>query len=723
MTERVNLNGLQVAKVLFKLVNEEILPGTGITSDDFWAYLAECITQFTPRNQALLKKRDDLQILIDDWHKTHAGKVHNPDLYKQFLINIGYLLPPVEPFTIGTRHVDPEISDIAGPQLVVPLTNARYALNATNARWGSLYDALYGTDVIPDDDGAQKGASYNPVRGTKVVEYVGRFLDEVSPLANGTYGQVKNYAVQNNQLLVTKSNGDTTTLAAPEQFAGYRGDPAQPSLILLHNHHLHIELHIDPQHPTGQRHPAGIKNVVLEAAVTTIQDLEDSVAVVDAQDKTHAYRNWLGLIKGDLSDEFMKNEKKQTRHLNADRDYLTPDGKPFSLPGRSLLLIRNVGHLLTNNAILDARGKGVFEGLLDAMITGLIGLHDLAGKTALRNSRAGSIYIVKPKMHGPDEVAFSDDLFAFVEEAFNLPPYTIKMGIMDEERRTSVNLKACIHAAKNRVVFINTGFLDRTGDEIHTSMEAGAMVPKAEMKNTTWINAYEDANVDAGLACGFMGKAQIGKGMWAIPDEMRKMVETKIGHPQAGANTAWVPSPTAAVLHAMHYHKVDVTKRQQELRKRPPADIDGMLSIPLLKHQLSKEEIEKELENNAHGVLGYVVRWINQGIGCSKVPDIHNIGLMEDRATLRISSQHIANWLHHGLCTPDQVMRILKHAAKEVDAQNSGDPSYRNMSPDFDDSIAFAAACDLIFEGREQPSGYTEPLLYKRRLEIKSRNN
>ncbi|WP_455206429.1 malate synthase G [Kaarinaea lacus] len=720
MTKRIKAGNLQVAEVLYELVNHEIIPGTGINADHFWSALEQCINQLAPGNKALLQKRDALQSQLDAWHKQQANKPHDPVAYKQFLQDTGYLLPEGDDFSITTNNVDPEICHIAGPQLVVPVMNARYALNATNARWGSLYDALYGSDVIAEQDGAQKGQQYNPQRGAKVVDFVTRFLDEILPLINASHADVTSYALDNQQLSATLINNRKTGLVNRNQFVGYQGNEKHFSLILLRNNNLHIELHIDRNHPVGKTHAAGIKDVVMEAAVTTIQDLEDSVAAVDAEDKTIAYRNWLGLMKGDLTETFSKAGKTMTRKLNPDREYLSPSGDTFTLPGRSLLLVRNVGHLMTNNAVLDANGNEIPEGILDGMITSLIGMHDLKHNSSFNNSRSGSIYIVKPKMHGTDEVAFTCELFDFIEDTLGLERYTLKLGIMDEERRTSLNLKECIRVAKERVVFINTGFLDRTGDEIHTSMEAGPMIRKAAMKDATWIRAYEDSNVDIGLACGFQGKAQIGKGMWAMPDEMKKMLETKIAHPLAGANTAWVPSPTAAVLHAMHYHKVDVQLRQAELINRQRTDRDNMLVLPLLNDKPGNEAIRQELENNTQGILGYVVRWINQGVGCSKVPDIHNIGLMEDRATLRISSQHIANWLHHGICTKDQVMNTLQRMAEKVDQQNANDPTYRSMAPDFAESVAFQAACDLIFKGVEQPNGYTEPLLYQHRLTVKA---
>ena len=721
MTNRVQVGGLQIAEVLHDLVANEVTPGLNISAETFWQGLENCLVKMATLDEALLARRDQLQAQIDAWHQQHAGQPHDPVAYKTFLQDIGYLLPEGDDFTISTSNTDPEISEIAGPQLVVPVMNARYALNAANARWGSLYDSLYGTDVIPEADGAEIQKDYNPERGTRVVAFAMDFLDEIFPLQEGSHRDVTSYTITDQRLEITLSNSNCTTLSEPAKFSGYTGNPAEPSSILLKNHGLHVDLQIDRQHPIGQAHPAGIKDVVLEAALTTIQDCEDSVAAVDADDKVVVYRNWLGLMKGDLTESFQKGGKTHTRRLKPDREYNTPDGNIFSLPGRSLLLVRDVGHLMYTDAVLNQQGKEIPEGILDGYITSLIAMHDLQGTGPYKNSRSGSIYIVKPKMHGAEEVAFTDTLFACIEDALGLPRFTIKMGIMDEERRTSLNLKECIRAAKDRVVFINTGFLDRTGDEIHTSMEAGPVVRKGAMKESAWISAYEDSNVDIGLACGLQGKAQIGKGMWAMPDEMRNMLDSKINHPLAGANTAWVPSPTAAVLHALHYHKVNVFERQNEIKHRPRASIDDMLTLPLLGDtSLTLDEIQQELDNNTQGILGYVVRWINQGIGCSKVPDIHDMGLMEDRATLRISSQHIANWLRHGICTRQQVMDTLQRMAAQVDRQNSGDPGYRNMTPDFEASVAYQAACDLIFKGGEQPNGYTEPLLYARRREAKA---
>ncbi|MDJ0805866.1 MAG: malate synthase G [Gammaproteobacteria bacterium] len=723
MTDRVDVSDLQVDKDLFDLVNHEIIPGTGIEPDRFWEGLAGCVRDFAPTNRALLNKRDILQQQIDDWHRQHSSEPHDPEAYKAFLMKIGYLQPVGDDFTISTKNTDPEISALAGPQLVVPVKNARFALNAANARWGSLYDSLYGSDVIPEDDGAELTAAFNPRRAERAIAYAMAFLDEVVPLKDISHTQVTAYCICRGQLIVTLPKGGEARLLKPEQFVGYQGPEDQPSTVLLRNHGLHIELRIDPQHDLSQFHSAGIMDVQLEAALTTIQDCEDSVAAVDAEDKVQVYRNWLGLMKGDLSATITKGDKTFTRGLHADRSYTAADGGSYVLPGRSLLLVRNVGHLMATDAILDHQGREIPEGILDGMLTSLIALHDINGQGRYRNSPAQSIYIVKPKMHGPEEVAFANDLFDRIEDVLGLPRHTLKMGIMDEERRTSLNLKECIRAARERVVFINTGFLDRTGDEIHTSMAAGPMVRKADMKDSAWIQAYEDSNVDIGLACGMRGNAQIGKGMWAMPDEMCQMVDNKIGHPLAGATTAWVPSPTAAVLHAMHYHKVDVNVIQTQLQSRHPADLDDMLEIPLLGDQVvTEDEVQQELDNNAQGILGYVVRWIYQGVGCSKVPDIRDVGLMEDRATLRISSQHIANWLQHGLCSEAQVLSTLKRMAVTVDRQNASDPDYHAMAPDFTNSLAFQAACDLIFKGCEQPSGYTEPLLYQRRREFKLRN-
>ena len=712
---------LQISDDLKIFLSNEVLDGLGMSSEYFWSSFEEILNEFSPRNKELLEKREIIQSQIDKWHIERRGTIHNHVEYKDFLKEIGYLVEDQGDFHVSTNNVDPEIKTISGPQLVVPVMNARFALNAANARWGSLYDALYGTDIISEDDGATKAGAYNPIRGKKVVAFAKEFLDTTIPLSSGSFADVKEFKFEDRSLSMLLDNGSKTQLAQSNQYVGYINNDHGAFGLLFENNNLHIEIQIDKNHPVGQADGAGIKDILIESAVTTIQDCEDSVAAVDGTDKTAVYRNWLGLMKGNLTATFEKNGKEMTRTLSEDRIYQSIDGKSFSLPGRSLMLVRNVGHLMTNPAVLDANGDEVPEGILDAMFTICIAKHDLIGNSTYKNSKTGSIYIVKPKMHGPEEVQFTCDLFQAIEKVLSLEPLTVKVGIMDEERRTTVNLKECIRAAKDRVIFINTGFLDRTGDEIHTSMEMGPMVRKEEIKQQKWISAYENWNVDCGLETGFKDRAQIGKGMWPMPDEMLGMYNTKAIHPKAGANCAWVPSPTAASLHAIHYHQILVSDQQTKLAKRAKASIDDILTMPVLEDSgsLSTEEIQAELDNNAQGILGYVVRWINHGVGCSKVPDINNVGLMEDRATCRISSQHISNWLYHGLCSKGQVIETMKRMAIIVDEQNAQDANYINMAPDFA-SIAFSAACDLAIEGRNQPNGYTEPILHAKRLDYKA---
>ncbi|MEH7359775.1 malate synthase G [Priestia megaterium] len=720
MTNYKQVGNLKVAPVLYQFINEEALPGSGLSTENFWSDFEALVTELTPVNKRLLEKRDQLQAQINAWHQENPDGDFNE--YKSFLTRIGYLEDKAEDFLIGTEGVDSEIAYQAGPQLVVPVNNARYAINAANARWGSLYDALYGTDAISEENGASRTSSYNPIRGEKVIAFAKNFLDEVIPLVQSSHAEVVQYSLENGKLVAQLNDGSLTELQEEDKFVGYQGEEESPDALLFKNNGLHFEVQIDRTDSIGKTDDAGVKDILMEAALTTIMDCEDSVAAVDAEDKVDVYRNWLGLMKGDLTSTFKKGSQNMTRRLNPDRIYISPDKEKISLSGRSLMFVRNVGHLMTNSAVLDRNGNEIYEGILDSVITSLIAKHTLLKNGTYQNSKKSSIYIVKPKMHGSKEVAFANTLFNSIEDMLGLERHTIKIGVMDEERRTTLNLKACIKEVKDRVAFINTGFLDRTGDEIHTSMEAGAVIRKNDMKASKWLQGYEQSNVNVGLASGFQGRAQIGKGMWAMPDMMAEMLKQKVGHLKAGANTAWVPSPTAATLHALHYHQIEVRDVQNELLTQSTDLRDDILQIPVAeKPNWSKDEIQQELDNNAQGILGYVVRWVDQGVGCSKVPDINNVGLMEDRATLRISSQHVANWLHHGICTKEQVTETLKRMAKVVDQQNENDPLYQPMSSNYSASIAFQAACDLVFQGYDQPNGYTEPILHRRRIEAKAK--